>query len=75
MFGYFFYWTVHEDFPPAGMDGPGVFWPSVAGIAALAAWVLMLAARRLNAMGSTIGLRAAIAFSGVLAALGGAALL
>jgi cytochrome c oxidase subunit I len=75
VFGYFFFWTVHENFPPAGMDGPGVFWPSVAGIAALAAWVLMLAARRLNAMGSAIGLRAAIAFSVVLAALGAAALL
>jgi cytochrome c oxidase subunit I len=75
VFGYFFFWTVHENFPTTGMDGPGVFWPSVAGIAALAAWVLMLAARRLNAMGSAIGLRAAIAFSVVLAALGAAALL
>jgi len=75
VFGYFFFWTVHENFPPAGMDGPGVFWPSVAGAAGLAAWALMLAARRLNAMGSAMGLRAAIAVSVVLAALGAAALL
>jgi len=75
VFGYFFFWTVHENFPPAGMDGPGVFWPSVAGIAALAAWGLMLAARRLNATGSAIGLRATIVLSIVLAAVGAAALL
>lgn len=75
VFGYFFFWTVHENFPPAGMDGPGVFWPAVAGVAALAAWVLMLAARRLNAMGSATGLRATIVLSIVLAALGAAALL
>ena len=27
VFGYFFFWTVHENFPPADAAGPGVFWP------------------------------------------------
>ena len=30
VFGYFFYWTIHEDFPPSAAKGPGVFWPSLA---------------------------------------------
>jgi len=75
VFGYFFFWTVHEDFPPAGMDGPGVLWPAVAAAAILAAWGLMLAARRVNARGSAAGLRAVVVVSVALAALGTAALL
>ena len=31
VFGYFFYWTIQENFPPESAAGPGVFWPSVAG--------------------------------------------
>ena len=33
IFGYFFYWTIHPDFPPdprPGLDGPGLFWPMIA---------------------------------------------
>ena len=75
IFGYFFFWTVHKDFPPPGMDGPGVFWPLVAAIAILAAWGLMLAGRRRNTSGATTGLRAAMVVSAVLATLGTAALL
>lgn len=49
VFGYFFYWTIHEDFPPAGNPGPGVFWPCLAAGLTLAAWALTLVARTANA--------------------------
>jgi len=74
IFGYFFFWTIHKDFPPAGMDGPGVLWPGIAAAASLAAWGVMLIARRLNAAGSAGGLRAALVLNVVLACGGGAAL-
>jgi cytochrome c oxidase subunit I+III len=75
IFGYFFFWTIHEDFPPAGMDGPGVLWPGIAAILLIAAWAVMLLAKRLNARGSAIGLRAMLAVNALLSALGAAALL
>src|SRR5690606_10290518 len=30
VFAYFFYWTIHDDFPPADAKGPGVIWPATA---------------------------------------------
>ena len=47
VFGYFFYWTVRPDFPPAG-PGPGVAWPLFGGALLLIAWLLTLAARQWN---------------------------
>jgi cytochrome c oxidase subunit I+III len=47
MFGYFFYWTIHEDFT-AGHAGPGLLWPLLtAGLFTLA-WAAMLFARWVN---------------------------
>lgn len=48
VFGYFFFWTVHPDFPPAGASHPGLLWPLVAAGFLLGAWGLTLLARRLN---------------------------
>ncbi|HMB91142.1 MAG TPA: cytochrome c oxidase subunit I, partial [Rhodothermales bacterium] len=48
VFGYFFYWTVHDDFPPDPAAGPGVFWPMTAAAFSLTAWALTLLARRWN---------------------------
>ncbi|MFN0102617.1 MAG: cytochrome c oxidase subunit I [Bryobacteraceae bacterium] len=48
LFGYFFYWTLHRDFPPASIEGPGVVWPTVGLAAALGAWALTMLARRWN---------------------------
>jgi cytochrome c oxidase subunit I+III len=48
VFGYFFFWTIHEDFPPAIAAGPGVFWPAIAAALLLIAWFSMLLARRWN---------------------------
>ncbi len=47
MFGYFFYWTIHEDFT-AGHAGPGQLWPLTAAGLFTLAWVAMLFARWVN---------------------------
>ncbi|MDP3572866.1 MAG: cytochrome c oxidase subunit I [Archangium sp.] len=48
VFGYFFFWTVHDDFPPSSSPGPGVLWPTVAAALLSASWLLTLLARRWN---------------------------
>ncbi len=48
VFGYFFYWTIHEQFPPEGSSGPGWLLPTCALAAAMAAWLATIAARRVN---------------------------
>lgn len=65
LFGYFFYWTIHEDFT-AGLAGPGVVWPMVSLVLFVAAWGAMLAARALNTRGSGNGLRIALGASAAL---------
>ncbi|MDO9418502.1 cytochrome c oxidase subunit I [Pararhizobium sp.] len=56
VFGYFFYWTIHQDFT-AGIAGPGLFWPMLALALFAAAWVLMLLARLVNSYDSPSLLR------------------
>jgi cytochrome c oxidase subunit I+III len=51
VFGYFFFWTIHDDFPPDPSMGPGVAWPAAGAAAALGAWGLLLLARRANRRG------------------------
>jgi cytochrome c oxidase subunit I+III len=74
IFGYFFFWTIHEDFPPDAAPDPGQFWPVTAAVLLLSAWVLTVLARRWNAQNRAqafyIGTTAAIG----LAIAGGAAL-
>jgi cytochrome c oxidase subunit I+III len=48
VFGYFFFWTVHEQFPPELGAGPGQFWPLVATGLLAAAWALTCLAHRWN---------------------------
>ena len=48
VFGYFFFWTIHDDFPPDPAAGPGVLWPAVGGGLLVAAWLLMVLVRRWN---------------------------
>jgi cytochrome c oxidase subunit I+III len=48
VFGYFFFWTVHDDFPPDPAPGPGVFWPVLGAGLLLGAWFLVIMARRWN---------------------------
>jgi cytochrome c oxidase subunit I+III len=75
LFGYFFYWTVHDDFPPKNMPGPGQFWPLVSAALLLTAWALILLARRANRRGSAPLFQASLAVSILLALAGAGALL
>jgi cytochrome c oxidase subunit I len=53
LFGYFFFWTIHPNFPPQGVDGPGWFWPMVAGLLVMLTWGLTLGARIINGRGQS----------------------
>jgi cytochrome c oxidase subunit I+III len=75
VFGYFFFWTVHDDFPPDPSPGPGVLWPAIAGILLVGSWGLTVLARRWNRNGSPAACYAGLVWSIVLACAGGGALL
>jgi cytochrome c oxidase subunit I len=68
LFGYFFFWTIHPNFPPIGIDGPGWFWPMVAAILSIATWFATLGARLANAAGRVTPARALL-IAGVLGAV------
>ncbi|MDF2639479.1 MAG: cytochrome c oxidase subunit [Novosphingobium lindaniclasticum] len=52
VFGYYFFWTRHEAFPPAGMAAaPGMTWPMVALALGLAGWLMTVAAREIHTRG------------------------
>ncbi|MBM6576655.1 cytochrome c oxidase subunit I [Microvirga sp. SRT01] len=57
VFGYYFYWTVHPDFPPPDATGPGVFWPMVAMGTQLASWAATVVAREVHARGQVLAAR------------------
>jgi cytochrome c oxidase subunit I+III len=77
VFGYFFYWTVHEDFPPASFPGPGMQWPLTGALLVGAAWFLTILARNRNrreraaAFHACLLLAIAAASAGVIALLAG----
>ena len=48
VFGYFFFWTIHDDFPPDPAMAPGVAWPAAGLALVLAGWAATLAARGAN---------------------------
>ena len=74
VFGYFFYWTLHENFPPQGAPGPGVFWPMTGAVLLLGAWLLTLLARRWNRGGRPRLFYGALGTAVLLAVAGGVAL-
>jgi cytochrome c oxidase subunit I+III len=77
VFGYFFYWTIHDDFPPESAVGPGLFWPATAAVLVTGAWLLTLGARRWNRRDAralfylALGGAAALAIAGAGALLAG----
>lgn len=74
VFGYFFFWTIHRDFPPSPTPGPGVWWPSIALVLLLAAWLLTMLSRRLNHGGHTIAFIVSLLAAAMASVAGGAAL-
>jgi cytochrome c oxidase subunit I+III len=75
VFAYFFYWTIHDDFPPENAVGPGVFWPTLGGGLLLAAWTSVALARRWNRQNRAWAFYVAAILGGTLALAGGVALL
>ena len=75
VFGYFFYWTIHEDFPPEDASGPGLFWPLSGGALLLSAWTMTVLARRWNKRVQGAAFYAAIAIAATLSVLGSVALI
>lgn len=76
VFGYFFYWTIHADFPPEplpGLAGPGLLWPMLALSLILAGWGLTIVARETNARGRIWLAWLALAVAAVATAAGGVA--
>jgi cytochrome c oxidase subunit I+III len=74
VFGYFFFWTVHEDFPPDPSPGPGILWPAVGTVLLAAAWLLVMLARRSNARGWMVPCVLSLAVGAGLALAGSGAL-
>ena len=48
IFGYFFYWTIQENFPPSGGQGPGLLWPLVGGGLIALSWIATSLGKRWN---------------------------
>ena len=74
VFGYFFFWTIHDDFPPRGSDAPGLLWPGLGAAGVLGAWLLTLLARTFNRRDRALGYYAAVSGALLAAAGGGTAL-
>lgn len=74
VFGYFYFWTIHDDFPPEPTPGPGVFWPALAAGLTLAAWGCTLLSRRSNGRDGALSFYLAACAAPGFAVLGAAAL-
>ncbi|PWE27166.1 cytochrome c oxidase subunit I [Pararhodobacter marinus] len=74
IFGFFFYWTAQDDFPPDGALHAGAGETALAALALAAAWGLVLLARRWNRHGAVTAARLALAGAALTAATGGGAL-
>ncbi|WP_146579317.1 cytochrome c oxidase subunit I [Neorhodopirellula pilleata] len=80
VFGYFFYWTVHESFPPEMFDGrpiagPGVTWPLISVGCGTAAWIATMFARRVNRRNQALAFYGLIVLSMILALASATAML
>jgi cytochrome c oxidase subunit I+III len=74
VFGYFFYWTIHDDFPPDPSPGPGVFWPALSAVLLLGAWAVTVLARGWNRHDRPIAFYTGLLFAIGLAVAGSGAL-
>jgi cytochrome c oxidase subunit I+III len=74
IFAYFFYFTIHAEFPPAGNEGPGLLWPLISLALTTVAWAAARGALRVNKAGSA-GFARVLMAGGAGSALAGAAAL
>lgn len=70
VFGYFFYWTVHPQFPGPGQEGPGMVWPLAGGAAICVSWLLTVAAGRRNGRDGAASFYLSLALAAAAAAAG-----
>ena len=75
VFGYFFYWTIHESFPRSGVAVPGPLWAGASAALLLAAWGATQLAKRANRAGRTGVRTLALWGGGALAVAGGLVLI
>ncbi|MBW3672408.1 MAG: cbb3-type cytochrome c oxidase subunit I, partial [Acidobacteria bacterium] len=75
VFGYFFFWTIHEDFPPETSSGPGLMWPAAATLLLLVSWALTVMARRWNRTNHTTLFYGGLGVAVLLSAAGSIALI
>jgi cytochrome c oxidase subunit I+III len=75
VFAYFFFWTVHADFPPEPGSGPGWAWPAAGAGLVIVAWALTIAAAKCNRREWSFAVCAALAAGAACALAGAAALL
>jgi cytochrome c oxidase subunit I+III len=75
VFGYFFFWSIHEDFPPDASAGPGFFWPALSAVLLFGAWGLTVRARSWNRNDRAASFFGGLAVAIALAVAGAAALL
>ncbi|MBC8130252.1 MAG: cytochrome c oxidase subunit I [Rhizobiaceae bacterium] len=75
VFGYFFFFTIHADFPPIGVAGPGLVWPLASLAIFAAAWIGARLSLVVNRSGRVPLARLLMGGSGFLALLAAAALL
>jgi cytochrome c oxidase subunit I+III len=75
VFGYFFFWTVHEEFPPRSGPVLAAFWPVVGGVLSLLGWLSLLFARRENRRDRRLGFYVGLGLSSLLSAAAAVALL
>ena len=74
VFAYFFFWTIHDDFPPDPYPGPRALWPVAGALLTLGAWGLTMFARRRNKADAAGGFYIGLIGSVLLAIASGAAL-
>lgn len=74
VFGYFFFWTIHQDFT-GGLTGPGMYWPMTALALFTTAWVATLGAREFNGRGGVRATRGLLVLGALASAAGCAAAL
>ena len=75
VFGYYFFFTIHENFPPPGDTGPGQLWPSVSLALFALGWGATVMSHRVLKRGTAMPARALMALGLVAFLAAGAALL
>jgi len=74
IFGYYYFFTIHADFPPPVTAGPGTLWPNVALVLFAVAWAEAILARLSNRAGR-VGMARALIAGGAVMSLGASAAL